>query len=42
MQKILKLKFINWWSTGHEDFFRKFIENYIGIKTEIVDKNAVI
>ena len=42
MQKILKLKFINWWSTGHEDFFRKFIENYIGIKTEIVDKNADI
>lgn len=42
MNKILKLKFMNWWSTGHKDFFRKFIENYIGIKTEIVDKNADI
>tara|TARA_E500000178_G_scaffold313161_1_gene330385 strand:- start:948 stop:1910 length:963 start_codon:yes stop_codon:yes gene_type:complete len=39
---MLKLKFINWWSNGNDDFFKKFIENYMNIKTEIVDNNPDI
>lgn len=39
---MLKIKFINWWSDGKNDFFRKFIENYLNIKTEIVDNNPDI
>jgi CRISPR/Cas system CSM-associated protein Csm2 small subunit len=39
---MLKLKFLNWWSNGESDFFRKFIESYIGMKTEIVNFNPDI
>ena len=34
---MLKLKFINWWSNGKDDFFKKFIENYMNIETVVVD-----
>ena len=39
---MLKLQFINWWSNGNDDFFRKFIENYLNIKTQIVTTNPDI
>ena len=35
---MLKLAFINWWSNGSDDFFRRFIENYLKIQT-IIDNN---
>ncbi len=34
---MLKLQFINWWSNGKDDFFKKFIENYMNIETVVVD-----
>ncbi len=34
---MLKLKFINWWSNGKDDFFKKFIENYMNVETVVVD-----
>ena len=44
---ILKIKFLNWgWGTnnpnGKNDFFRKFIENYLMIKTKIVQEDPDI
>ena len=42
MNTILKIKFMNWWSTGENDFFRLFIERYVGIKTTIVKDNPDI
>tara|TARA_B100000003_G_scaffold208705_1_gene229948 strand:+ start:302 stop:1231 length:930 start_codon:yes stop_codon:yes gene_type:complete len=34
---MLKIQFINWWSNGKDDFFKKFIENYMKIETVVVD-----
>ena len=39
---MLKLKFINWWSNGKDDFFKKFIENYMNIETVVVDNEPDI
>ena len=39
---MLKLKFINWWSNGKDDFFKKFIENYMNIETIVVDNEPDI
>ena len=38
----LKIKYICWYSGMNETFFQKFIENYMGIKTEIVKDNPDI
>lgn len=39
---MIKIAFINWWSTGHDDFFKKFIENYLNIPVEIDINNPDI
>jgi len=41
MNKV-KIKYICWYSGMNEEFFRKFIETYMGIQTEIVKDNPDI
>ena len=42
MRHKIKIAFLNWWSDGTNDFFRKFIESYMGYSTEIVNNNPDI